>query len=196
MATESQGIETGRAYAHIFRYVSCGIGHNKTNRRTIQIEDGQLDAINPPYHLPNTRLRAISAPRNGEFPQRFFGCHCSDSAGSASARSYACFLGGHESSPATAAYTASRHRGKRHGHAQRLRRHRADVQDTEHAARGACLAREVEQAVAVVLVLLIPCLDLGGEAVGQRCREGVEAVEDIDDLPLGGDEWGGNLDSR
>ena len=32
------------------------------------------------------------------------------------------------------------------------------------------LAREVEQAVAVVLVLLIPCLDLGGEAVGQRCR--------------------------
>ncbi len=47
-------------------------------------------------------------------------------------------------------------------------------------------AREVEQAVAVVLVLLIPCLDLGGEAVGQRCREGVEAVEDIDDLPLGG----------
>ena len=37
-------------------------------------------------------------------------------------------------------------------------------------------AREVEQAVAVVLVLLIPCLDLGGEAVGQRCREGVEAV--------------------
>ncbi len=57
-------------------------------------------------------------------------------------------------------------------------------------------AREVEQAVAVVLVLLIPCLDLGGEAVGQRCREGVEAVEDIDDLPLGGDGWGGNLDSR
>lgn len=31
-------------------------------------------------------------------------------------------------------------------------------------------AREVEQAVAVVLVLLIPRLDLGGEAVGQRCR--------------------------
>ena len=48
------------------------------------------------------------------------------------------------------------------------------------------LLREGEEAVAVVLVLLIPCLDLGGEAVGQRCREGVEAVEDIDDLPLGG----------
>ena len=58
------------------------------------------------------------------------------------------------------------------------------------------VAREVEQAVAVVLVLLIPCLDLGGEAVGQRCREGVEAVEDIDDLPLGADGWGGNLDPR
>ena len=58
------------------------------------------------------------------------------------------------------------------------------------------VAREVEQAVAVVLVILIPCLDLGGEAVGQRCREGVEAVKDIDDLPLGGDGWGGNLDSR
>lgn len=99
-------------------------------------------------------------------------------------------MGGHESSPATAAYTASRHRGKRHGPAQRLRRHQADAQDPEHAARGACLAREVEQAVAVVLVLLIPCLDLGGEAVGQRCREGVEAVEDVDDLPLGGDGWG------
>ena len=42
----------------------------------------------------------------------------------------------------------------------------------------------------MVLVLLIPCLDLGGEAVGQRCREGVEAVEDVDDLPLGGDGWG------
>lgn len=73
LATESQGIETGRTYAHIFRYVSCGIGHNKTNRRTIQIADGQLDAINPPYHLPNTRLRAISAPRNGEFSSAFSG---------------------------------------------------------------------------------------------------------------------------
>lgn len=105
-------------------------------------------------------------------------------------------LGGHESSPATAAYTASRHRGKRHGHAQRLRRHRADVQDTVHAARGACLAREVEQAVAAVLVLLIPRLDLGGEAVDQRCRKGVEAVEDIDDLLPCFEGWDGNLDSR
>lgn len=59
-----------------------------------------------------------------------------------------------------------------------------------------CFAREVEQAVEVVLVLLIPCLDLGGEAVGQRCREEVEAVEDIDDLPLCFEGWGGNLDSR
>lgn len=59
-----------------------------------------------------------------------------------------------------------------------------------------CLAREVEQAVAVVLVLLIPCLDLGGEAVDQRCREGVEAVEDIDDLLVGADGWGGNLDPQ
>ncbi len=83
-----------------------------------------------------------------------------------------------------------------YGHAQRLRRHRADVQDTEHAARGACLAREVEQAVAVVPVLRPACLDLGGEAVGQRCREGVEAVEDVDDLPLGGGARDGNLDSR
>ena len=58
------------------------------------------------------------------------------------------------------------------------------------------LAREVEQAVAVVLVLLIPCLDLGGEAVGQRCREGVEAVEDVDDLPLGGGTRDGDLDPR
>ena len=54
----------GRTYAHVFRYVSRGIGHNKANRRTIQIADGQLDAINPPCHLPNIRLRAISAPRN------------------------------------------------------------------------------------------------------------------------------------
>ena len=58
------------------------------------------------------------------------------------------------------------------------------------------LAREVEQAVAVVLVLLIPCPDLGRDTVGERCREGVEAVKDIDDLPLGADGWGGNLDSR
>ena len=58
------------------------------------------------------------------------------------------------------------------------------------------LAREVEQAVAVVLVLLIPCPDLGKDTVGERCREGVEAVKDIDDLPLGGDGWGGNLDPR
>lgn len=64
LATESQGIETGRTYAHTFRYVSYGIGHNKANRRTIQIADGQLDATNPACHLPNIRLRAISAPRN------------------------------------------------------------------------------------------------------------------------------------
>ena len=57
-------------------------------------------------------------------------------------------------------------------------------------------AREVEQAVAVVPVLRPACLDLGGEAVGQRCREGVEAVEDIDDLPLCGGARDGNLDSR
>ena len=63
----------GRTYAHIFRYVSCGIGHNKTNRRTIQIADGQLDAINPPYHLPNTCLSAISASRNGEFSSALSG---------------------------------------------------------------------------------------------------------------------------
>lgn len=186
----------GRTYAHIFRYVSCGIGHNKTNRRTIQIADGQLDAINPPYHLPNTCLSAISASRNGEFSSALSGAIAPIRQAQPPLDLTHVFLGGHESSPATAAYTASRHGGKRHGHAQRLRRHRADVQDTEHAARGACLTREVEQAVAVVLVLLIPCLDLGGEAVGQRCREGVEAVEDIDDLPLGGDGWGGNLDSR
>ena len=59
-----------------------------------------------------------------------------------------------------------------------------------------CLAREVEQAVAVVLVLLIPCLDPGGEAVGQRGREGVEAVEDVDDLLLCFEGWDGTLDSR
>ena len=64
LTTESQGIETGRTYAHTFRYVSYGIGHNKANRRTIQIADGQLDATNPACHLPNNRLRAISAPRN------------------------------------------------------------------------------------------------------------------------------------
>lgn len=63
----------GRTYAHIFRYVSCDIGHNKTNRRTIQIADGQLDAINPPCHLPNIRLRAISVPRNGEFSSALSG---------------------------------------------------------------------------------------------------------------------------
>ena len=57
-------METGRTHAHTFRYVSYGIGHNKANRRTIQIADGQLDAINPPYHLPNIRLRTINAPRN------------------------------------------------------------------------------------------------------------------------------------
>lgn len=79
------------------------------------------------------------------------------------------FLGGHDSS-ATAAYTASRHGGKRHGHAQHLRRHRADAQDPEHAARGACLAREVEQAVAVVPVLRPACLDLGGDTVVERFR--------------------------
>ena len=54
----------GRTYAHTFRYVSYGIGHNKTNRRTIQIADSQLDVTNPPYPLPNIRLRAISALRN------------------------------------------------------------------------------------------------------------------------------------
>lgn len=64
LATESQGIETGRTYAYTFRYVSYGIGHNKANRRTIQIADSQLDVTNPPYHLPNIRLRAISALRN------------------------------------------------------------------------------------------------------------------------------------
>ena len=134
----------GRTYAHIFRYVSCGIGHNKTNRRTIQIADGQLDAINPPYHLPNTCFSAISASRNGEFSSAFSGAIAPIRQAQPPLDLTHVFLGGHESSPATAAYTASRHGGKRHGHAQRLRRHRADVQDTEHAARVACLAREVE----------------------------------------------------
>ena len=134
----------GRTYAHIFRYVSCGIGHNKTNRRTIQIADGQLDAINPPYHLPNTCLSAISASRNGEFSIALSGAIAPIRQAQPPLDLTHVFLGGHESSPATAAYTASRHGGKRHGHAQRLRRHRADVQDTEHAARVACLAREVE----------------------------------------------------
>lgn len=134
----------GRTYAHIFRYVSCDIGHNKTNRRTIQIADGQLDAINPPYHLPNTCLSAISASRNGEFSSAFSGAIAPIRQAQPPLDLTHVFLGGHESSPATAAYTASRHGGKRHGHAQRLRRHRADVQDTEHAARVACLAREVE----------------------------------------------------
>lgn len=134
----------GRTYAHIFRYVSCGIGHNKTNRRTIQIADGQLDAINPPYHLPNTCLSAISASRNGEFSSALSGAIAPIRQAQLPLDLTHVFLGGHESSPATAAYTASRHGGKRHGHAQRLRRHRADVQDTEHAARVACLAREVE----------------------------------------------------
>ena len=134
----------GRTYAHIFRYVSCGIGHNKTNRRTIQIADGQLDAINPPYHLPNTCLSAISASRNGEFSSAFSGAIAPIRQAQPPLDLTHVFLGGHESSPATAAYTASRHGGKRHGHAQRLRRHRADVQDTEHAARVACRAREVE----------------------------------------------------
>ena len=134
----------GRTYAHIFRYVSCGIGHNKTNRRTIQIADGQLDAINPPYHLPNTCLSAISASRNGEFSSALSGAIAPIRQAQPPLDLTHVFLGGHESSPDTAAYTASRHGGKRHGHAQRLRRHRADVQDTEHAARVACLAREVE----------------------------------------------------
>lgn len=134
----------GRTYAHIFRYVSCGIGHNKTNRRTIQIADGQLDAINPPYHLPNTCLSAISASRNGEFSSALSGAIAPIRQAQPPLDLTHVFLGGHESLPATAAYTASRHGGKRHGHAQRLRRHRADVQDTEHAARVACLAREVE----------------------------------------------------
>lgn len=58
------------------------------------------------------------------------------------------------------------------------------------------LAREVEQAVTVVLVLLMTCLDLDGKAVGQRGREGVEAVEDVDDLLLSFEGWDGNLDSR
>lgn len=71
MATESQGIETGRTYAHTFRYVSYGIGHNKANRRTIQIADGQLDATNPACHLPNIAF-APSAPREiGEFSSTF-----------------------------------------------------------------------------------------------------------------------------
>ena len=134
----------GRTYAHIFRYVSCGIGHNKTNRRTIQIADGQLDAINPPYHLPNPCLSAISASRNGEFSSALSGAIAPIRQAQPPLDLTHVFLGGHESSPATAAYPASRHGGKRHGHAQRLRRHRADVQDTEHAARVACLAREVE----------------------------------------------------
>lgn len=101
----------GRTYAHIFRYVSCGIGHNKTNRRTIQIADGQLDAINPPYHLPNTCLSAISASRNGEFSSAFSGAIAPIRQAQPPLDLTHVFLGGHESSPATAAYTASRHGG-------------------------------------------------------------------------------------
>ena len=102
----------GRTYAHIFRYVSCGIGHNKTNRRTIQIADGQLDAINPPYHLPNTCLSAISASRNGEFSSALSGAIAPIRQAQPPLDLTHVFLGGHESSPATAAYTASRHGGK------------------------------------------------------------------------------------
>lgn len=166
-----------------------------TNRRTIQIADSQLDATNPPYHLPNIRLRAISAREIGEFSRAFSGA-IAPIRQAQPPLDLTHYFGRTRIVARTAAYTASRHRGKRHGHAQRLRRHRADVQDTVHAARGACLAREVEQAVAAVLVLLIPCLDLGGEAVDQRCREGVEAVEDIDDLLPCFEGWDGNLDSR
>ena len=48
------------------------------------------------------------------------------------------------------------------------------------------LSLEIEQAVAVVLVLLSACLDLGGKAARERGREGVEAVENVYDLLLGG----------
>ena len=66
-------------------------------------------ALSSSQHPPSRHQRPA---KSVSFPA-LFGCHCSDSACSASARSYACFLGGHESSPATAAYTAPRHRGKR-----------------------------------------------------------------------------------
>ena len=114
---------------------------------------------------------APSAPREiGEFSSTFSGAIAPLRRAQPPLDLTHVFLGGHESSPATAAYTASRHGGKRHGHPQRLRRHRADVQDPEHAARGACLARKVEQAVAVVPVLRPACLDFGGDTVGERFR--------------------------
>lgn len=112
---------------------------------------------------------APSAPREiGEFSSTFSGAIAPIRRAQPPLDLTHVFLGGHESSPVTAAYIASRHGGKRHGHAQRLRRHRADAQDPEHAARGACLAREVEQAVAVVPVLRPACLDLGRDTVGER----------------------------
>ena len=114
---------------------------------------------------------ASSAPREiGEFSSTFSGAIAPIRRAQPPLDLRHVFLGGHESSPATAAYTASRHGGKRHGHAQHLRRHRADAQDPEHAARGACFAREVEQAVAVVPVLLTSRLDFGGDTVGERFR--------------------------
>lgn len=35
-----------------------------------------------------------------------------------------------------------------------------------------------------------------GPMFQQKIRETIETLEDIDDLLLGGDGWGGNLDSR
>lgn len=35
-----------------------------------------------------------------------------------------------------------------------------------------------------------------GPMFQQKIREAIETLEDIDDLLLGGDGWGGNLDSR
>lgn len=80
LATESQGIETGRTYAHTFRYVSYGIGHNKTNRRTVQIADGQFDATNPSLsssqHPPSRHQRpakSVSFPALFRVPLLRFG---------------------------------------------------------------------------------------------------------------------------
>ena len=88
------------------------------------------------------------------------------------------------SSPA-AAYTASRHRGKRHGHAQRLRRHRADD--------------KIRNMLRVSPSLWHGYLGLRvdpGPMFQQKIREAIETLEDIDDLLLCFEGWDGNLDSR
>ena len=149
-------------------YTAYPIDHNKPPndsdcRRPARRDKSALSSSQHPPSRHQRPAKSVSFPALFRVPLLRFGV--------LSLRSILrMFLGGHESSPAAAAYTASRHGGKRHDHAQRLRRHRADVQDPEHAARGACFAREVEQAVAVVPVLRPARLDLGGNTVGERFR--------------------------